>query len=132
MTDDVFGASLNRNIDAQFKRTAQDRGRPGVIKHDFDATIMGRGGNRGDVLHFKGQRPRAFTPDQNRIVTDKSGDIAANGRVVIFGFNTKAFQEGVAQIARREIGAVGDQNVIARFDKGEDRIGDGRCPGGYA
>ncbi|MNV58045.1 hypothetical protein D3C71_1504030 [compost metagenome] len=58
MADNIFGASLNRNVDIKIQRLEQDAGRPGVIDHDHHFRCHGanRLHHRRDILDLHSDR----------------------------------------------------------------------------
>lgn len=54
------------------------------------------------------------------------GNAGADERVIIGGFDAKAGQHLVAELARREIGAVGHQQMIAGGEQSRQAAGNGR------
>ena len=85
-------------------------------------------GDCRDILHFEAQRARRFQVDQARVRTHQFPDSGANQRVIIGDRDAEPGENLIAKSPRRAIGAVGDQDVIAGMDDGQEGAGDGREP----
>ena len=46
-------------------------GGPGVVEHHYGSDAMRDVNDRGHVLHFHGDRARAFAPDQPRVLAEQ-------------------------------------------------------------
>ncbi len=125
MAHQVLGRRLNGNIDAMLERLEIKRRRPGIVQHHHRAGGMGGGGDRRDVLHFEGQRARRFGKDQLGVGLDQLGDAGADLRIEIGDLDPEALEDDFADLARRAVGAVDHQQVIAGIEKRHQRGVDG-------
>ncbi len=91
--------------------------------------MRGRG-DGGDVLHVEGLRSRRLDQYRARVGADQGADAGADGGVVIGRLDAHPPEHRVAIMARRLIGGVGDEEVIAGADGGRDRGDDRKKPGG--
>ena len=114
MTANIFGQAHHRHVDAMRDRRKEQRGRPGVVEHRHDAVFTGNARDRGYILHLEGQAARRFEEDQPRFGFDQIGDARADARIIIAGPHTEPREHAVAKAARRFIGAVDHQQMIAR------------------
>ena len=91
---------------------------------------FGDGGDRRQVLHLEGQRARALDEDRPGLVGDQRGDAAADARIVVArprcpcGVSTPS-----RDAARRLVGAVGDQHLVAGVEHRQQRQRDRRQAG---
>ena len=107
MADQVFGACLNRNIDAKIQRFEQDPRRPGVID-----------GARRFQEHHAGLRP------------NKLGNIGANEGIEPAGGDAEFSENFGTKILAWLIGGIGHQHMVALFDERQDGVGHrGRATG---
>ena len=130
MAAEIFRAGLDRDIDAARMRREEQRRRPGVVhQHDRVARMRDRR-DRRNVLHLERQRARRLGEHRARIRLEQLRDIGADQRVVVGRLDAEALQHRVAKIARRAIDRVGDQQVVARFEAGQQRDRNRREPRG--
>ena len=114
MAADIFGAGLDREIDAVVERAEIERRRPGIVHQDQRAFGVRGLGDGGGVLHFEAQRARRFEIDRAGVRAGISSAIAAPiERIVIGRRDAEPREDAVAEIARRPIGAVGDEQMVA-------------------
>ncbi len=130
MAADIFGAGLDRDVDAVIERPEVERARPGIV-HQHDRVLrMRRRGDRRDVLHLEGERARRLGEHSARVRLQQKGNAVADARVVVGRRHAQTRQHGVAERARRAVGAVGHQQVVAgvqhRKERGRDRGEAGR------
>ena len=130
MTDDIFGAGDNREIDPGRDRGKQQGRRPGVVDQCRQLARLGDRTDRGDVLDLERQRSRAFHEDRARVRADQSFDLGTDQRVIIDGFDLIAFEQGVAEVASRAVGAVDHQQLIAGPQHRQQGAGDRGHAGG--
>ena len=129
MAADIFGAGLDGEIDAVVERTEVERARPGVVHEHERALRVRRAGDGGDVLHFEAQRARRFQIDGARVLLHQRGDSGPDERIVVGGGDAEPGEDLVAKRARRPIGAVGDEDVVAGMHDRQQRRRDRRKPG---
>ena len=70
-------------------------------------------GDRRNVLHLERQRARRLGEHRARVGLEQLRDIRAEQRIVVGRLDAEALQHRVAEIARRPVDGVGDQQVIA-------------------
>ncbi len=129
MAADIFGAGLDRQVDAVIERAVIDRGRPGVVHQDQRALVVGRRGDGGNVLHLERQRARRFEIDGARVRLHQVRDRAADQRIVIAHGDAVAGQGLIAELSGRAVGAVGDEQMVARAHHRQQRRRDRRQTG---
>ena len=127
MAADIFGAGLDRR--GRRRDRARDS-RAGVaqvlsIEHQR-ALVVRRRGDGGNVLHLERQRARRFEVDGARIRLHQVGDRAADQRIVIAHGDAVAGQDLVAELPGRAVGAVGDEQMVARVHHRQQRRRDRR------
>ena len=83
----------------------------------------------GNVLHLERQRAGALGVDERRVRPHQLRDAGADGRVVVGGLDAEPPQRPVADLARRLIDRVGDQDVVARLGERQQCCRDGRGAG---
>ena len=67
MAAEIFGAGLDRQIDAVIERAEIERRRPGIVhQHQRAFGVRGRG-DRRDVLHLEAQRAGRFDEHRARV-----------------------------------------------------------------
>ena len=59
MAADIFGAGLDRQVDAFFQRLEIERARPGVVHQHQRAVLVRDRGDGRDVLHLEVSEPGA-------------------------------------------------------------------------
>ncbi len=119
MATDIFGAGLDREVDAFLECAEIERRCPGIVHQHDRAAGMGGSGNRRDVLHFERQRARRLDEHCAGVGLDQCVDAAADQRIVVGGGDAVAFEQAVAELARRQIDAVGHQDVVAGLEHRE-------------
>ena len=123
---DIFGRGLHADVDALLQRAVKQRGSPGVVVDHERAARMRDRGDRGDVGHFEGLRSRRLDQHRFGVRLEQSGDAGADQRIEIAGFDAIAGEQAVAEISRRAVGIVADQEMVAGFQHREQRRGDRR------
>jgi hypothetical protein len=119
MADDIFGAGLDRQVDAMPEGVEEQRRRPGVVEQHRGAMPMGNAGDQRHVLHLEALRPRSLQVDGLGIGADQRLDTGADQRVVIGYLDAEAAQHPVAELAGRLVGRVNHQKMVARRKAGE-------------
>ena len=114
MAAEIFGAGMDREVDAEIERAEIERARPGIVHEHEGAFGMRRRGNRRDVLHLETQRTGRFDEDGAGIFPNQRVDPAADEGIVIGGGDAEPGQDLVAKRPRRSVDAVGDQKMVAR------------------
>ena len=95
--------------------------RPGVVDDRRYPQGARGGGNSGNILHFERERARRFQEDRFCVGVDQLGDFPADARIVIAHHNAQAFQQRVAEPARRPINGVRHQDFAAGFRDAQER-----------
>ena len=121
MAAEVFRAGLDRDIDAARMRREEQRRRPGVVHHHDRVARMRDRRDRRNVLHLERQRARRLGEHHARVRLEQAGDVRAEQRVVVGRLDAEALQHRVAEIARRAIDRVRDQQVVAGSQEGQQR-----------
>ena len=85
---------------------------------------MRDGGDRGNVRRLEGLRARGFDQHGPGIRLEQFFNTGADQRIVVGGLDAKAGEQAVAEIARRTIDVVADQQVVAGFQHRKQRRGD--------
>ena len=126
MADDVFRRGEDGEVDALLDRREEQRRRPGVVEHGGQPVALGDGDDRGQVLHLEGQAARAFEEDRLGGGADQLFDPRADQRIVEAGGDAEPLQQLHRLSPRRVIGAVDQQQFVARRQDGQQRRGDRR------
>ena len=126
---DIFGAGLDRQVDAFVEGAEIQRRAPGVVGQHHGALVVGDLGDGRDVLHLEALRARRLGEHGAGVRPEQRRDAGADQRVVIGGLDAHALERAVAEGAGRPVHAVGDEDVIARTDDRQERGGDRRQPG---
>jgi phosphoribosyl 1,2-cyclic phosphodiesterase len=71
--------------------------------------------DRRHVLHLEAEGARRFQKHRTCVRLEQFLDPAAGERIVIAHLDAELLERRVAEMARRVVGAVGDQQMIARF-----------------
>ena len=130
MADQIFGGGMHDDVDAVAVGFEVKRARPGVVE-DGDATLgMGGGGDGRHVLDLKGVGAGALHVYDFSIGSDQLGNAGADQRIVIGGLDAEPLQLRVAERARRLIGGIGHQDMVAGRGEGKEGAGDGTEAGG--
>ena len=124
MAGEIFGARLDGEVDAALVRREQQGRRPGVVHHHAGAARMGDFRDRGNVLHLETLRAGRLDQHGFGVGPHQGLDACADQRIVIGRLDAHAAQEAVAEGARRQIGGIGDEQMIAGFERGQQRDGD--------
>ena len=111
-------------------RREKERRRPGVVKQRHDPARPGGRDDRGHVLHLERQAARTFHEDRARALADHVRDAAADQRVVEACRDPEPLEQAVREPPRRFVGAVDQQQLVARRQHREQRGGDRRDAGG--
>ena len=82
---------------------------------------MRNSGDGRDVLHLEALRAGRFDEDRARIRLEQRRDVGADQRIVIGGLDAHALEQAFAEIARRPIDAVGDEDVVASAGNRDER-----------
>ncbi len=130
MPTDIFGRGLHADIDALLQRAVIQWRRPGIVVDHKRAARMRDGSDRGNVGHFEGLRSRRFDHYRPGVWLEQGGDAGADEGIEIAGFDAVAGEHPIAEISRRTIGVVADEQMIARFQHREQGGGDRREPRG--
>ena len=129
MAHDVLGAGLDRDVGAQSERLTEQRRRPGVVHDQHGVVRVRRFGKRRKVLDLEGDRAGRLAHHHAGVVAHQVRDVGADAGVVEGGLDTHAREQAVREGARRPVGAVGHQDVIAALHEGEQRRHDRRLAG---
>ena len=113
MAAEIFGAGLNGHIHAEVMRAEKQRRCPRIVHQRGDTARGGGSDDGGYVLDLERLGARGLEEDGAGVGADEAGDVAGNERVIIGGFDPVARQHLVADAARRLIGAVDHQQMIA-------------------
>ena len=124
VTNQIFGASLNRNVDAVRQRVKQNTGRPGVVDHDdrlgrFSAY---RCHNCRNILHFHRDRSRRLQEYNTGIGLHQFTDFTADAVIEPAGGNLQLSENFSTEVLRRFIDRAAHQYVVARLNKCQNRI----------
>ena len=117
-------AGLHADVDALIERAMIQRRRPGVVVDDERAARMRDRGDRGNVGHLEGLRARRFDQHRPGVGLEQAGDAGADQRIEIAGLDAVAGEHAVAEIARRPVGVVADQQMVAGLQHREQGGGD--------
>ena len=131
VADDILGRRLDRHVDPVREGLEVERRGPGVVEQHHQAGAVGGGGDGGHVLDLEGDRAGRLQVDQAGVRTDQLGDSRADQRVEVADFDPEAPEQLVADAARRLVDRVGDQDLVAGAQEGQQRAGDGGQPGGH-
>ncbi len=74
---------------------------------------MREGSDRGNIGHFERLRARRFDHYRFGVRLEQGGDAGADHGIEIAGFDAVAGQHAIAEISRRPIGVVANQQMIA-------------------
>ena len=107
------------------ERLEVERRRPGVVDDHRGAVLLGDGGGGVDVLHFESLRTGRLEIDHLGVGPHQLLDAGADHRIEEGGFYAEILERGVGEAACRTVGIVGDQHVIASFQKADDGAGHG-------
>ena len=102
----------------------KQRRRPGVVVDHKRAARMRDFGNRREVGHLEGLRAWRLDQHGPGVRLEQFLDAGADLRVEIGGLDAVARQHAIAEIARRTIDVVADQQMIARLRHRQQRGGD--------
>src|SRR6202048_2915320 len=112
MSADIFGAGLDREVDALFQRAEIKRARPGVLHEEQCACGMYGSCNGRNVLDFERERARRLDEYATGIRFHQPGDVGADHRIVIRRLDPVALEHVVAELASGEIYTVGDEHMV--------------------
>jgi hypothetical protein len=126
MAADVLGAGVDGDIDAQLERRGKIRRDPGIVGQHGNTAGMRGARDGGNILHLEGERTGRFAQDGAGVVAQQPGDAAAYQRVVILDLDPHGDQTVVAKAARRRIGRIADQQMLAGLEHGNEGNDDGR------
>ena len=90
---------------------------------------MGRPGDRGEILDLEGERSRTLGVDGPGVGTEKRSDPFADLRVVETRLDTEPSKNSAGEGTGRQIGRVRNEDVIARYQTGQQRRDDCRLAG---
>ena len=114
MADDIFGAGQHRQVDTFLDCGQEQRRRPGIVEDRRDPAILGDRDDGGNVLHLECQRAGAFEEDGLGRRADQLGDACSDQRIVEARRDPHPREQAGRQPARRVIGAVDQQQFVAR------------------
>ena len=114
---EIFGAGLDREVDAALVGREEQRRRPGVVHEDDRPAPVRDLGDGRDVLHLEGLRAGRLGEDGRRVRPEERLDAGADQRIVIGRLDPEA----LAAPRRRRSGSGGRPNPSP---------GDGRRPSG--
>ena len=121
MSAEIFCAGMDRKVDAEIERAKIQRARPGIIHDHHRALGMRRRGDGGHVLHLETQRARRFEEDRAGIRLHELRDPTGDEGIVVGRGDTEPSEDLVAKNARRCVGAVGNENMVAGVDDRQQR-----------
>ena len=127
---DVFSEGLERDVDAVVESVEENSGGPGVVQHDANIFCVSGGCDCGEVLHFHGERTRAFGPNEASVFLNQTGNAGADEWIIISGGDAEAGEELRGEFAIGVINAGGDEQVIAGLQQREIDERDGVLPTG--
>ncbi len=130
MAADIFGAGLDRKVDAFVEGTEIERARPGIVHEHHRALGVGGCRDRRHVLDLERQRARRLHEHRAGVRLHQRGNAGADQRVIIGGGDAVAREHAVAEFPRRLIDAVGNEHVIAGVEHRQQRGRDRRESGG--
>ena len=132
MANQIFGTSLNRNVDAKIQCFEQHPGSPGVINYDdrIRRDASDGGNNSRDIMYFHGDRAGRFQKYDFSVRLYVLHNIGTNQRIEPSGGHAEFAENFGAEILAGFIGGVGHQHMIPLFHKGEDSVGNGRRAAG--
>src|ERR1700726_4086324 len=99
MASDIFGAGLDREVNALFQRAEIKRARPGVIHENQGACGMYGSCNGWNVLDLERERARRLDEYGTGIRFHQLGDIGADHRIVIRRVDPVALEHAAAELA---------------------------------
>ena len=126
MAADIFGAGLHADVDATLQRTVKQRRRPGIVVDHERAAFMGHRRDGGNIGHLEGLRARRLDQHGAGVRLEQRADACADQRIEIGGLDAIASQHAVAEIARRPVGVVANQQMVAGLGHREQGGGDRR------
>ena len=130
MAGKVFGAGLDRDVDAAGVRGEEQRRRPGIVHQNAGAAGVRNLGDRRHVLNLETLRARRFGQHRLGVRPEQRLDPGADARVVEGRLDPHPLQHAVGEGARRAIGRVGHQEMIAGRQRRHQRHDDRREAGG--
>ena len=118
MAANILGRGMDRHVDPMLERAEEVRGAPGVVHQHLGAVPVGDCRDRRNVLHLEGQRARRLAIDDFGVGLDQLADALADQRIVIGRLDSAFLQNTLAEIARRPIGRVDHQAMVAGAQQG--------------
>ena len=131
MPADIFGGSLNADIDAEVQRTMIERGGPGVVVDDERPVRMRNGDDGGNIRHLEGLRARRFQQHGAGIGLEQLFNSRTDCGIEIAGLDAITGQHAIAEIARGPVHIVADQEVVACLQHRNQGGRNRREPGGH-
>ena len=127
----VLGQRVGRNIHAkaraiQIKRVEGQPGAPGVVERADHATLAAQPHLRDQVGEFHRHRAGGFQPHQFRLRRDARGQVRHVHRGVILVRYAEGGQLALGQRLVGAVGVVGDQHLVAGFQKRQCHVGNRR------
>src|SRR5579864_2511108 len=103
MAADVFGDSVNGEIDALLERAEEQRRCPGIVVDDKGASLVRDSRYRNRVSHLEGLGAGRLDEHRSRIRLEQRGDIAAEQRIEIVDLDAEMPQQPLAKPPRRPV-----------------------------
>ena len=110
---DIFGAGLDREINAEIKRPVIERARPGIVHQHNRALGMGGVGDGGNILHLETQRARRFEKHGTGVLAHERCNRGPGEGIEIRRGHAIAGQDLVTKTARRPVHAISDEDMVA-------------------
>jgi hypothetical protein len=128
MADEHLGARVHDDVGAERQGTMEEGAGPTVVDDDPGAAGMGGLDDRGQILDLERPRAGAFDKDSSGFAAHEVGDTRPDARIIIARADAHALEKPVGETARRFVGTVGDENLVARIEAAHDCNRDCRQP----
>src|SRR5438034_8438072 len=125
MSANVFSQRLHSDVYPMGERVKIDSCRPGIVEHYHGACLMRSLRDGGHILHLHSQGAGALAPYQARVLAKVRLDRLVSRRVLTNGWrveghiNAKPPQYSPDEMAVGAVDALGNQDVVARFQEGK-------------
>ena len=131
MAGEIFCPGLDGHVDAGRVRADKNSGVAQVLSMiEQQVSLLSQSDQGRQIRDLEALRTRCLEEKNARIGPDQVRDGTGLQGIVIGGLDTETLQDGVAEIPRRPVDRIRDQNMVARFNGGQKGDRDRGEPGG--